>query len=356
MPRRHSRRARSDQQATLSLALALFVGGGYAYRWIAAVPLPWQIAGAGLVLTSLLLIGWGVRGLLRERREARLLHAQLLALSPADFERRVMLLLADLSWTQLQQRGGSGDRGVDLEGFSGGARYVVQCKRYSKPVPPAMVRDLVGTRHIQGADCALLVTTSRFTAQGYAEVAAQPVELWDGDDLAQQIRLAAALRDDPARAQARCRRTTLTLLTLLALNSSTLLWAFITVGLPSGMVAATAPAIAVVAPPRVPDDATPLPPSSVPGQNSQPPLPTATAAPDLPTARVTNGGNVRAAPSLQGAVVGQIHANQTVELLGRTTDGVWLRISAGPQMTGWTHQSLLRLDPLMVQRLPVLTP
>ena len=148
---------------------------------------------------------------------------------------------------------------------------------------------------------------------------------------------------------------TLTLRTLLALNSSTLLWAFITVGLPSGMVAATAPAIAVVAPPRVPDDATPLPPSSVPGQNSQPPLPTATAAPDLPTARVTNGGNVRAAPSLQGAVVGQIHANQTVALLGRTTDGVWLQISAGPQLTGWTHQSLLRLDPLIVQQLPVVT-
>ena len=188
MPRRRSRRARSDQQATSSLVIALLIGGGCAYGGITAVLLPWQIAGAGLVLTSLLLMGWGVRGLLRERREARLLHAQLLALSPADFERRVMLLLADLGWTQLQQRGGSGDRGVDLEGFSGGARYVVQCKRYSKPVPPAMVRNLVGTRHIQRADCALLVTTSRFTAQGYAEVAEQPVELWDGDDLAEQIR------------------------------------------------------------------------------------------------------------------------------------------------------------------------
>ena len=212
-----------------------------------------------------------------------------------------------------------------------------------------MVRDLVGTRHIQGADCALLVTTSRFTAQGYAEVAEQPVELWDGDDLAEQIRRADALRDDPLRAQARRRRTTFTLLALLMLNSSALLWALLTAGLPT--VAATTP----LAPTRLSVVTTPLPRRAEPVQSSQPPMPTEAPASEPITARVTNGGNVRAAPSLQGAVRGQIHANQTVELLGRTTDGVWLHISAGPQLAGWTHQSLLRLDPLMVQRLPVLT-
>lgn len=122
------------------------------------------------------------------------------------------------------------------------------------------------------------------------------------------------------------------------------------------MVAATAPATALIAPTRMADDATLLPPSSVPVKDSQSLVPIATATPDPRTARVSNGGNVRAAPSRQGAVRGQIHASQTVELLGRTTDGIWLRISAGPQLAGWTHQSLLRLDPLIVQRLPVLTP
>jgi SH3-like domain-containing protein len=70
------------------------------------------------------------------------------------------------------------------------------------------------------------------------------------------------------------------------------------------------------------------------------------------TARVFNGGNIRAEPSMRGEVLGQLHAGETVELIERTADGRWYRVAA-PEAIGWVSASLLTLPSGAQQRVPV---
>lgn len=234
MARRYRRRSPSDEINPVAIGILLLLGAGSLMRGLGDLPRPWQIAGAILAGSGVALCVWALAAWLRRRRAAQLLGAELQALSPDAFEERVKLLLADLGWTQLQRRGGSGDRGVDLVGTVDGQRTIVQCKRYARSVPPAMVRDLVGARSIQRADRALLVTTGTFTPQGYAEASDQPVDLWDGAELARQVRRAADLRADPARRQSARRRAAIAAYLLLLVNGVTLAWAFRAGGWPWG--------------------------------------------------------------------------------------------------------------------------
>ena len=73
-------------------------------------------------------------------------------------------------------------------------------------------------------------------------------------------------------------------------------------------------------------------------------LPSAAAASGGLSATVFNGGNIRQTPSAKGQVLGQLHAHQTVDLLGKTVDGRWYQVSA-PEAIGWVHVSLLRVSP-----------
>jgi len=231
MPRRTSRRSRDEDAfgAAIGLAaLAGFVGYG---RWL-MLPIPWRVVSATLVTTLLLRFSCWLVAFLRRRRAARLLRTDLQALTPDDFERRVHMVLSDLGWSKLERRGGAGDRGVDLVGQYQGKRYIVQCKRYAKPVPPAMVRDLVGALHIQRADRALLVTTSGFSAQGYAEAKDQPLDLWDGAELLRQIQRAEVQRTNPERLRSARQRARAALYGFLLINSVALAWAFAAAGLP----------------------------------------------------------------------------------------------------------------------------
>jgi restriction system protein len=351
MPRRSYRR-RSSDEGEGGIALLFLVGLVATYRWIEALPRPWQFAAGVLALSAILLLAWSLVALARRLRRRRRLRAELLALNSTQFEERVQLLLADLGWTQLQRRGGSGDRGVDLVGQHEGERYVIQCKRYAptKKVTPAMVRDLVGTRTIQKADRALLVTTSSFTRQGYDEVRDQPVELWDGDALEEQITRADELRADPVRVRAMRRRRGVILYAGVLVNSILVAYAFAAAGPPplispaEAVRAARQPTI-TAAPTTVP-----LAPTMAPTVAS------AVSEPVAPTAPVANGGNVRAAPDLQAAVLDQVNAGEQVELLGRSPDGMWLQVNNARGQIGWTHRTLLTLEPAVEQGLPVVAP
>lgn len=224
-----------------------------------------------------------------------------------------------------------------------------------------MVRDLVGALHIQQADRAILVTTSGFTRQGYAEAQDQPVELWGGAVLEEQIARAAGRRADPVRVRAAQRRRGAILSAGLLLNSALLGWAFITTGPP--------PLSALTATPRVSSEPTSVPTLTIPTPAAEAaapalataaPLPTADLPPDVvpttATATVFNGGNVRAAPDLQGVVLDQVNAGEAVLLLGRSPNGVWLQISNVRGQVGWVHHTLLMLDSGVEQSLPILEP
>jgi hypothetical protein len=89
---------------------------------------------------------------------------------------------------------------------------------------------------------------------------------------------------------------------------------------------------------------------------------TATAVAKLPTptpegallATVFNGGNVREAP-VNGRPLDQINAGETVQLLEKTRDGGWFKVTYarnGAPITGWVSRTLLRIDPAIEQQVP----
>jgi hypothetical protein len=83
-------------------------------------------------------------------------------------------------------------------------------------------------------------------------------------------------------------------------------------------------------------------------------LPTATPAGGL-TARVANGGNVREAPNLSSKVLDQVHASEAVQLLEKTKDGAWYKITYARNnatITGWVSKTLLTIDPAIEQQVP----
>ena|ERR1044071_3995919 len=91
-------------------------------------------------------------------------------LSPREFEEVVAELLASLGWevslTAAAKDGGHDILAVARTPGDVEVRVIVECKRYRKDhaVGIAAVRELLGVKNFVGATKALLVTTSRFTA------------------------------------------------------------------------------------------------------------------------------------------------------------------------------------------------
>jgi flagellar FliL protein len=70
------------------------------------------------------------------------------------------------------------------------------------------------------------------------------------------------------------------------------------------------------------------------------------------TATVFNGGNVRERP-VTGKVLDQINANETVQLIEKTSDGGWYRITNIRNVTGWVSVTLLTIDPATAKNVPI---
>ncbi|WP_437051072.1 restriction endonuclease [Streptomyces sp. enrichment culture] len=98
------------------------------------------------------------------------------ALSPEEFEEATAALCVRDGCSDVEVVGGAGDLGADVLAVSpGGRRIVIQCKRYSddNKVGSQDLQRFGGTCFtVHGADLALVVTTSEFTAPA-EEYAAQ---------------------------------------------------------------------------------------------------------------------------------------------------------------------------------------
>ena len=70
------------------------------------------------------------------------------------------------------------------------------------------------------------------------------------------------------------------------------------------------------------------------------------------TTTVRHGGNIRATPSLQGAIVGQVNFNEVVTLLEKTSKGSWYHIVA-PAAEGWVSVTLLTMPRTIASQVPV---
>lgn len=114
----------------------------------------------------------------------------LLALPPSGFERLCQRLLREAGFTQVIVTGSSGDGGIDGYGTLQvnplvSFRILFQCKRYSKSVSPAHVRDFRGAMGGR-ADKGIIITTGTFTAEARREATrdgVSPIELLDGEKL-----------------------------------------------------------------------------------------------------------------------------------------------------------------------------
>lgn len=81
------------------------------------------------------------------------------------------------------------------------------------------------------------------------------------------------------------------------------------------------------------------------------PEPSAAPAPKL-SAKVFNGGNVRDQP-VNGKVLDQINANESVELIEKNAAGTWYKITNERQVTGWVSVTLLTVDDATIAQVPV---
>jgi restriction system protein len=64
-----------------------------------------------------------------------------------------------------------------------GGKFVLQAKRYTKPVDVAAVRDLYGTVMNEGANRGILITTSSYGPDAYEFAKNKPLSLVDGPKL-----------------------------------------------------------------------------------------------------------------------------------------------------------------------------
>jgi flagellar FliL protein len=95
---------------------------------------------------------------------------------------------------------------------------------------------------------------------------------------------------------------------------------------------------------QVPIEGQQTPPTPAPGGTP--------AAPSGLTATVRNGGNVREKP-VSGRPLDQINAGETVQLLEKTADGAWYKITNIRNITGWVSVTLLTIDREVVRQVPI---
>lgn len=117
------------------------------------------------------------------------------SIPPDSFERLCQRVLRECGFVQVEVTGRTGDGGIDGKGVVkiGGLlsfHAVFQCKRFSRSVAAKIIRDFRGAM-IGRADKGLLLTTGTFTRQAKVEASrdgAPPIDLVDGDDLAQKLK------------------------------------------------------------------------------------------------------------------------------------------------------------------------
>ena len=78
--------------------------------------------------------------------------------------------------------GGAGDGGVDLIVSRSGQTAIVQCKAYSKPVPPAAVRELWGVLQHHGSERGYLATLHGVSTSAAQWISGKPIVVLDMKD------------------------------------------------------------------------------------------------------------------------------------------------------------------------------
>jgi restriction system protein len=103
-------------------------------------------------------------------------------LSPADYEQYCAGQLRLAGWSADTTKA-SGDQGTDIIAQKGDLRLVVQCKLYNHPVGNKAVQEITAARTHERADCAAVVSNSRYTSSAQQLAATNGVLLLHHSDL-----------------------------------------------------------------------------------------------------------------------------------------------------------------------------
>ncbi|MDA9150044.1 restriction endonuclease, partial [Candidatus Pelagibacter sp.] len=114
---------------------------------------------------------------------------ELIEMSPLNFEEYCHEVMSKLGWIITKQR--QVDGGIDVEAYKSTGegqikRAFVQCKHWSRPVGPDVVRELLGSNVVEGEEyeTELFIICSGTFSSGCIELANKHnVKLLDGNDL-----------------------------------------------------------------------------------------------------------------------------------------------------------------------------
>lgn len=116
--------------------------------------------------------------------ESQLDLETLAGLSWKEFENLVGEMYRRQGYMVREQLSGGADGGIDLKLSKGGEYTVVQCKRWTRrKVQVQIVRELYGVMVSEGADAAVLITTSSFTSGAREFAREKPITLIEGSAL-----------------------------------------------------------------------------------------------------------------------------------------------------------------------------
>jgi restriction system protein len=153
----------------------------------------WFMFAAGLA--ACFRTAWYLHAERETRTQARIAtYAELLALTPTQFEHAVANLFNRHGYKDVRVVGKRGDRGADIAARDpGGVRIIVQCKRYApgRTVGSPDVQMLLGAvaQHLHDATRGVFVTTAEFSPPAREMALQHGIELIDGPKLTAMFEL-----------------------------------------------------------------------------------------------------------------------------------------------------------------------
>jgi len=101
---------------------------------------------------------------------------------PHEFEEMAAALYRTMGH-KARRVGKRGDHGVDVVvRAKNGDKWIVQCKRWRKPVGEFIVRDFYGTLQHEKATQGAIIATKGFTHAAKAWAKGKPIHLYSGED------------------------------------------------------------------------------------------------------------------------------------------------------------------------------
>ncbi len=109
--------------------------------------------------------------------------AQLDAMDGQEFENACAKILRCNGFKNVVVTQRSGDFGVDITAIKKGAKYAIQCKRYSRKLGSAPIQEIVAGMRYYGCTKGAVMTNQFFTEPASELARANRIELWDRDIL-----------------------------------------------------------------------------------------------------------------------------------------------------------------------------